>query len=160
MLQEKHFDLIHFGTVTCNTISGKIKLEDGQCWQSETRQKKYEASGLEFKKSQLWIILPNLNTPGGCTVFLQGQEAKKDVGMTNFFPKQFPSLPLDLTPSAENMCTDRPSRGSQWLQTFPLAQTGSWSSLTHFIILFFFSVGHSHEFQTSRGEFPLCYGTA
>lgn len=23
MLQEKHFDLIHFGTVTCNTISGK-----------------------------------------------------------------------------------------------------------------------------------------
>lgn len=82
MLQEKHFDLIHFGMVTCNTISGKIKLEDGQCWQSETRQKKYEASGSEFKKSQLWITLPNLNTPGGCTEFLQGKEAKKAVGMT------------------------------------------------------------------------------
>lgn len=91
MLQEKHFDLIHFGTVTCNTISGKIKLEDSQCWQSETRQKKYEASGLEFKKSQLWITLPNLHTPGACTVILQGKEAKKekDVGKTYFLPKHF-----------------------------------------------------------------------
>lgn len=27
----KHSDLIHFGMVTCSTISGKIKLERGQC---------------------------------------------------------------------------------------------------------------------------------
>lgn len=81
----------------------KINLEDGQCWQSETRQKKYEASGLEFKKSQLWITLPNRSTPGGCTVFLQGKEAKKDAG-TTFTQSSF-HLPSGLTP-VENTCVD------------------------------------------------------
>ena len=62
---------------------------------------------MEFKKSQLWITLPNLDTPGGCIVFLQGKEAKNDVGMTSFLPKQFPSPSLDLTPSVENTCVDK-----------------------------------------------------
>lgn len=102
MLQEKHFDLIHFGMVTCNTISGKIKLEDGQCWQSETRQKKYEASGLEFKKSQLWITVPNFNTPGACTVFLQGKEVEKDTGMPDS-PQAVSSSLLGKIPSMEKV---------------------------------------------------------
>lgn len=62
---------------------------------------------MEFKKSQLWITLPNLGTPGGCTVYLKGKEARKDKRMTYFLPKQFPPIQAsDLTPSVENACGD------------------------------------------------------
>lgn len=149
MLQEKHSDLIHFGMVTCNTISGKIKLEGGQCWQSETRQKKYEASGLEFKNHKCGSSCQISPPQVGVRVFLPDREAKKEVGMTYSLPDQLPSPSLDLTPSVENTCTDRPLRGSPQLQSFPLAQPGSWSSLIRFIV-FFFSVEHSHKFQTPK----------
>lgn len=86
----------------------------------------------------------------GVRVFLLGREAKKDVGMTYSLPDQLPSPPPDLIPSVENTCTDRPSRGAPWLQSFPLAQPGSWSSLTRFIVLFFFSVEHGHKSQTPK----------
>lgn len=154
MLQEKHFDLIHFGTVTCNTISGQIKLEDGQCWQSETRQKKYEASGLEFKKSQLWITLPNLNTPGGCTVFLQGEELKRMWGRLTFSQSSFhpPSGPNSFC--GEYVC--RPPKGTQWLQSFPSAQPGSWSSFLSSSSLLLGIVVNFIQ-QTPQGPFPFCH---
>lgn len=146
MLQEKHFDLIHFGTVTCNTISGKIKLEDSQCWQSETRQKKYEASGLEFKKSQLWITLPNLHTPGALYSVPTGQESRKGHRDDLLSPKAISISPLGKISSMENVV--QTMERSRWLQSFTLAQPESWSSLTHFIILLFFFVRHSHKIYT------------
>lgn len=58
---------------------------------------------MEFKNSQLWITLPNLNAPGGCTVFPQGEEANTDAG-TTFTQSSF-HFPSGLTP-VENACVD------------------------------------------------------
>lgn len=49
----------------------------------ETRHKKYEASGLEFKKSQLWIALPN-PSPQVRVLSSSGHSSGKDTERLTF----------------------------------------------------------------------------
>lgn len=107
---------------------------------------------MEFKKSQLWITLPSLNTPGGCAVFLQGKEAEKETGMTSLLPKR-----LHLPSGSDSFCGECVCR-PQWVQSLPLAQPDSRSSLTHFVFLFFSSAGQSPIFH-SRPHKVCCFFT-
>lgn len=143
MLQEKHFDLIHFGTVTCNTISGKINWRMASADNRKQGRRNMRPVGWNSKNhncgSPCQSSIPQVGVQCSCAA----RRLKRMKGWVTFSQSCF-----HLSSGSASFYVWLTIR-SQRLQSFPLAQPGSWSSLTHFIIQFSSSVGHSYKFYTA-----------